>query len=549
MPFCQAHGLGTIALSVAAGFYCWLGLRLGQKVSAETADGWRGRKSLAVAVAVTILPLLLTLQPVLGKKAGSKAKRRGWSVKVIESKYFARFSQPTQNQAVMNPLYEFLGMQVPAYLRGSVGYQLTAAESLAAWREATGRAPADPRFPLLTTIHGNPRSGIENCIIIQVEGLSYSLLSQERNGRAVTPFLRRMARDGLCFSNTFQNANFTSGGVFSTLASVPKITFEHTTARFAGFEMGGHYGSLARVLDATSYTHFFCEGFRQSWDDFMAFSSRQGTEARGYSHFRDSLERKGRLAGADSLLGISDGPFLQECAELFLSCSNRFTGHCMTCTTHSPWAIPAGFAPDFETPALRAFAYFDASLQAFCERLQSAPAFWEKTMIVVLADHTSLSFGTSFLERLRIPLIFYGPRVPKPEEPDPRPASQVDVVPTILGMLPGEHPYAGLGRNLLDRTWPDTGIISGTTEKGFFLKDGYVLQYAVASGDFRLHALTNDTLGVEELSARQPEVVRRMRREYLGQIELVKRLAAGNRVFPLATERLEAKAALLLPQP
>jgi hypothetical protein len=538
LPFVREHWLTMGALAIGFGFYAWLGVRVSRRYSAEKNDLWRSKQLLAGTAAFAFVPVLFLMQPVTGKKFSQGVERTGRGTRVIESKYFTRFSEPACNQAVLNPLFEFVRVQVPAQRtnRSRTGYRLSEAEALAAWREAGGRAPTNARFPWLTAIHGPPQSGIENIIVIQVEGLSRSILDQERQGRAVTPFLRRMAREGWYFSNTLQNVNFTSGGVFSTLASVPKLTFEEASHRFAGFEMNGSYASLAHVLGGSNYTHYFCEGFRQSWDDFMAFAAHQGCEPHGYGDFKRILEGKNRLMEAESLLGIHDGEFLEECAELFLHCPTHFTAHCMTCTTHSPWAVPAGFTGGFEDPALNAFAYFDASLRAFCERLQSVPAVWDKTLLVVIGDHTSAVYGTDALERLRIPLIFYGPKLPVPTTRAGEWASQVDVVPTVLGLLPGEHRYAGLGRNLQDATWPETGIVSGTIFDGLFVKDGFLLRYTPGSGEVRMQAVTNGPAEKGDLAGQQPELARRLRREYFAQIELAKRLALGKRIFPLSSE-------------
>lgn len=538
MPFCLEHWLWMIALAASLAAYFWVGLRLSRKLGAAPLEWWCNRRTFAMATMAAFLPLVLALQPVLEKRGGARVKKAGWRIKVSDSRFFARFPDHARNQAVLNPLFEFLGSQAPAHLFHRTRYRMSEEDALATWRQLVGHPPADPNFPLLKTIHGHPRSPVENVIIIQVEGLSGSLLEQERDGRVVTPFLRRIAAEGLYFTNVFQNANFTSGGVFSTMASVPKLTFEQASSRFASFEMEGRYSSLARVLGAKGATHFFCEGFRQSWDDFMAFTSRQGCVARGYRDFADALERKGRLAGADTLLGISDGAFLDECAELFLACTNRFTAHCMTCTSHSPWAVPADFPTAFREAPLNAFAYFDAMLARFCERLQSVPALWQKTMVVVIGDHTSVTFGQGELERLRLPLIFYGPGVLKVSQPDPRPASQVDVLPTVLGLMRGEHPYAGLGRNLLDLSSPATGVIGGRTDQGWFLKDGYMLDFLPASGEVRLRQIIRDTLSGEDCSTQQPDIAQRLRQEYFSQIELVRRLAVSQRIFPAAPPKL-----------
>jgi phosphoglycerol transferase MdoB-like AlkP superfamily enzyme len=542
-PFVRAHWVLMALFGIALAVYGWGGRRWSRRFPRDAIDLWQNKQTFGVVLLLSILPLLFILQPITRKPVWHGIQRSGWGVRVVQSKYFTTYSEHARNEAVINPLFEFVRVQVPAQLKHKDDYRLSEAEASQIWRDLTGRPPTDPRFPLLTAIDGAPQSGIENIIVIQVEGLSRSLLDQERNGRAVMPFLRQLAREGLYFSNTFQNANFTSGGVFSALTGVPKRTFDETSRRFTSFEMAANYASLAHVLGTSNYTHFFCEGFRQSWDDFMAFTSRQGCEAHGYGDFKKVLQRKNRLAGADSLLGICDGEFLQECAEIFLRCPTRFTAHCMTCTTHSPWAVPAGVAQRFDEPALNAFAYFDASLRVFCERMQSVPAVWEKTVLVVIGDHTSVTFSDNALERLRIPLIFYGPKVRASVERSGVLASQVDVVPTALGLLESGHRYAGIGRNLLNAAARETGIVSGTTDKGLFLKDGFLLRYAPSSGDVRVNVVTNDTVLVEDVTAQQPELARRLKREYFSQIELAKRLAAERRIFPMsAGKAVDSKA-------
>jgi hypothetical protein len=59
----------------------------------------------------------------------------------------------------------------------------------------------------------------------------------------------------------------TSGGAFSTATSVPKVTWEETTRRFASHELHGYYSSLPHVLGSNNYTHYFCEAFRLSLDN------------------------------------------------------------------------------------------------------------------------------------------------------------------------------------------------------------------------------------------------------------------------------------------
>lgn len=531
MPFCQEHWVLMGLLVAAIAGYLWIGWRVSHRFGMEPFDAWAGRASLGTTLALALLPLLFTLHPVLMKKWRSE-QERGWKIGINESKYFTRFSQHARNHAVINPLFEFLTVQIPARWASRSDYHLSEEEAIKVWSEARGGTPADPRYPLLTTIPGTPDSPIQNVVVILVEGLSQSLIDHDHGGRPVTPYLRKIAADGLYFPDTYQNTNFTSGGVFSTLTGIPKIACEQTAERFTSFELHGNYGTLPRILDGPDYTHFFCEGFRQSWDDFMAFTSNQGFEARGYEHFKNALKKTRRPPGSDTLLGIADHEFLQECANLMLGCRTKFTAQCMTCTTHSPWAVPSGTPRRFEDASMNAFAYFDASLESFCMRLQAVPMVWSRTLLVVLGDHTSVTFHNAELERLRIPLIFYGPNLPKRGPQPATRASQTDVLPTILGMLAGPHRYAGFGRNLLDPAAPATGIIAGTTEQGMFLMDEWMLTYKPQTDEIRLLEVNGDQTGTEDLGGKQPEVAARLRRLYFSQIELAKRLAGEQRIFP-----------------
>jgi lipoteichoic acid synthase len=395
---------------------------------------------------------------------------------------------------------------------------------------------------LLQSIRGWTDSRLENLVIIQVEGFSQSVLEQQRDGRDVMPFVRKLARDGYYFPNTFQCANFTSGGVFSTLASMPRATYDEPGSRFTSYELNGYYGSLPRIFGTTDSAHYFLFGFRQSCDDFTAFAANQGCRVVGYFDFVEILKRKKQLAEADTLLGIFDGYFLDESAAILLQAPDRFTAHLVTTTTHSPWAVAASFKKRFDEPALNSFAYLDASIQNFCERLQTKPGLWEKTLVVILGDHTSVTFGNSWLERVRIPLVFYSANLPPRPNPDPRWASQVDVLPTALALFRAEHRYAGMGRNLLDPAAPEVGLVTGTSTRGYYFTRDFVLSYEPLDRDARVFGLTNENLTTEEVASPNAEIASRMRQEYFATVELAKRLALAKQIFPMPTKRLDQTA-------
>jgi hypothetical protein len=538
LPFLRQHWLLMLGAGLIAGIYFWFGARLAHRLEVRLAsvDLWQNRRIFTQALVFALMPMMLTWQ--LTTKRKLTANERGFTPVFANSKFYTHFADYRQNEAVINPVFEFVGTQIPSMLHKSIHYRMTEDEALEEWQEYDG-PPPNARYPLMKSISGQAESSIENVVVIQVEGLSGSVLDQERKGRPVTPFLRKLTKEGLYFANAFQNANFTSGGVFSTAASVPKATWEDTTHRFARHEMRGYYGSLARTLGGSNYTHYFCEGFRQSSDDFLTFMSYQGSKVLDYGAFRKRLAARQQLTQADSLLGIYDGYMMDEVADSLLKCPTRFTAHLMTCTTHSPWTVPPSFAAPFDEPDLNTFAYLDNSIEKFVTRIQQNPKLRANTLVVVLGDHTSLRFGNDLLERLRIPLIFYGPGVPHVEQPEKIWASQVDVLPTILGLMCGPHSYAGMGRNLLDPSWPLTGIVSGTRDTGYFLTPKWVLQYNPFGSDTAMYAVTNGVAATEnvgdsnEINAKKLQHLKKL---CFTRIELARRLSLDRRVYPPVVE-------------
>jgi phosphoglycerol transferase MdoB-like AlkP superfamily enzyme len=424
--------------------------------------------------------------------------------------------------------------QVPSHFRRNIEYRMSEADALGIWRNITGRVTTDARYPLLQHVRGCAGSSVENLVIIQVEGFSQSVLDQQRDGRPVMPFVRKLANEGYYFPNTFQCANFTSGGVFSTLASMPRATYDEPGSRFTSYELNGYYGSPAHIFGTDNYAHFFMFGFRQSCDDFTAFTANQGCRVFNYFDFAKILKRKNQLAEADTLLGIFDGYFFDESAKILLECPTRFTAHLVTTSTHSPWATPASFPKQFDEPEMNTFAYLDASIRKFCEQLQSKPGLWEKTLLVIVGDHTSVTFGNTWLERFRIPLVFYTPDLPPRPNPDPIRASQVDVLHTALALFPGSHLFAGMGRNLLDPSVPHVGLVAGTASEGYFLKDEFVLSYDPQERDARLFGLTGETITADEVTAQHAEANAQLRKEYFATVELARRLAVGKQIFPIS---------------
>jgi phosphoglycerol transferase MdoB-like AlkP superfamily enzyme len=108
----------------------------------------------------------------------------------------------------------------------------------------------------------------------------------------------------------------------------------------------------------------------------------------------------------------------------------------MTTSNHRPYTYPEGRV-DIPSGSGRdgAVKYTDWAIGDFMARAERQPWF-KDTIFVFLADHTSHGRGRTDLppENYRIPMVIYAPGLVAPGQVADV-ASQIDVAPTLLGLL------------------------------------------------------------------------------------------------------------------
>jgi phosphoglycerol transferase MdoB-like AlkP superfamily enzyme len=210
----------------------------------------------------------------------------------------------------------------------------------------------------------------------------------------------------------------------------------------------------------------------------------------------------------------------------------------MTATTHSPWTVPASNANRLPDEVLATFQYLDRSVRDFVETLRLRDPDFDHTLLVVTGDHTSQVFDSRTMERLRIPLIFFGPRLASVKDRwaslQERSGTHLDIVPTVLGLLDGQHMYSGMGRNLFDAAGGagGAGLISGTYGSYLYFKGGFALRYTLRNDRSELFRLRDGDIVFRDVSGREPETAARLKRELLALSETADRLGGDRRIFP-----------------
>jgi hypothetical protein len=525
-PFASAHffviGGGLLGLAVAA----LAARRHTRPLSGQAVDLWRPAAFAAtVAVMAALLLAALEITPTKATK--------DLEIRLVSSLDRMRLGDYVLNQAAGNPLQDLIRLLgLPA---GATPYQLQAGQALDVSRRLLGLPDGDPAYPLLRSMPGQKRLGIRNVVVVVVEGLSAALIDHRiGGGELVMPYVHGLCEEGLCFRKMIQSFSATDGSVFAIVTSLPPPFALSRTGDLPAQEINGLNGSLARSMGAEGYRHLYVAGFRQRSADFVTFMGNQGYRGFGYDDLRARLADS---AGADSnALGVFDGPMLQEAVSIIRGGPGPFTAHMMTATTHSPWTVPASTASPMPDQVLATFQYLDRSIRDFVEALRIHDPDFAHTLVVVTGDHTSHTFDGSFMERLRVPLILAGPALARVKarwaSRQERSGTHLDIVPTVLGLLDGEHLYSGLGRNLLGNDAGEHGLISGTYGGYLYFKNGFALRYTLRNGRSELFSIHNGDIVFRDLSDEQPDVAATLRRELLALSETADRLSRDRRVFP-----------------
>jgi phosphoglycerol transferase MdoB-like AlkP superfamily enzyme len=137
--------------------------------------------------------------------------------------------------------------------------------------------------------------------------------------------------------------------------------------------------------------------------------------------------------------------------------------HIMTTSNHRPYTWPKGRVDDLPQGKRDGAAkYTDWAIGDFIRRVQDKPYF-KDTVFVITADHCADSAGKSRIpiDRYHIPLLIYSPAHIEPRRVD-RMTAQIDIPPTLLGLLDFSYRSRFFGHDVLDlppdrdRAFPST---------------------------------------------------------------------------------------------
>lgn len=332
--------------------------------------------------------------------------------------------------------------------------------------ESNNSFAADNIFDIAREIKNTGKEKRLNVAVIVEESFSAEFLGVFGSRSNLTPNLDRLAKESLLFTNMHATGTRTDRGLEAITLSVPPSPGRSIVKRPNNENMSSWGG----VMKSRGYDTKFIYGGYGYFDNMNYFFSHNGFEVVDRTDFA-----KNEVV-FENAWGVSDEDlFNKSIAEFNRSYkSNRpFFALIMTTSNHRPYTYPAGRI-DIPSHSGRdgAVKYADYAIGKFIKDAQKEPWFRD-TVIIIVADHCAGSAGKTSLpvKRYEIPLLIYSPSHLAPQRID-KLASQIDIAPTVLGLLNFSYRTKFFGRDILKMQPGQERALIGTYQKlGYLKKD------------------------------------------------------------------------------
>ncbi len=288
-----------------------------------------------------------------------------------------------------------------------------------------------------------------NVILITVESLSADYLRAFGNSDGLTPNLDRLATEGLLFTRYYATGNRTVRGLEAVTLGIPPTPGNSVVRR----PDNANLFSLGSVFRAKGYDVKFLYGGYGYFDNMNAFFASNGYEVIDRALFAEDEK------GFANVWGVADEYLYRRTlreADRSHAAGKPFFSLLMTTSNHRPYTFPEGRIDAPQRNRKSVVRYTDWAIGHFIDEARRH-AWFEDTVFVIGADHCAGSAGKDAVPLLRyhIPLIVYAPRYVAPRTVN-QVASQMDLPPTVLGLLNLHYTSRFYGRDIL-RTPPDQG--------------------------------------------------------------------------------------------
>lgn len=310
--------------------------------------------------------------------------------------------------------------------------------------------------PGIKSLESNP-----NVVLVLCESFSMYKSSMSGNPLNTTPFFQQLCDEGIFFNRCFSPTFGTARGVFALITGIPDVQLSKFSSRNPEA-----VNQRTIVNNFEGYNKFYFIGGSSDFNNFEGVIRN----INGVQIYQEGSYQSAPL----NVWGISDKDLFLEAGKMLTRQEKPFFAIIQTADNHRPFTIPVSDS-DFEQEIIsedtllkygfeslkeyQSFRYTDYCFKKFMDYAKQQ-SWFANTIFVFVGDHgvsggdASAIYSNSLvnLNRLtdeHVPLLFYAPELLSPEL-HAETVSQIDVLPTIAGMIHKPYLNTTLGRDLLN---------------------------------------------------------------------------------------------------
>ena len=299
-----------------------------------------------------------------------------------------------------------------------------------------------------------------NIVLVQCESFSMYKSTMSGNPLNTTPYFNSLCEKGIFFDRCFTPHFSTARGLFAILTGIPDAQlFKFSTRNPLAIKQH----TIVNNFEGYS-KHYFLGGSPEFNNFEGLLKNIDGLQMHSEGSFKSPKI---------NVWGISDKDLFTEANEVFKKQGKPFLAYIQTSDNHRPYMIPAKDTADFKMlfvaddklrrygfeslDEFNSFRYSDYCFQKFIETAEKE-SYFHNTIFVFVGDHGVAGNADALYpsawtdQRLtdeHVPLLFYAPYLLQPQKRS-EVVSQIDILPTIAGMLHQSYVNTTLGRDLLD---------------------------------------------------------------------------------------------------
>ncbi|EMN02234.1 LTA synthase family protein [Leptospira noguchii] len=430
---------------------------------------------------------------------------------------------------VFTSIMDLKSQSIPKFLK------LETQEAIAIVRKETAYAGAEfisDKYPILRVQKETNPGTPPNVVLIMLENWTGKFINPISNGlvegKEIAPYFNQLLKKGRFYNRFIASGGRTTNGMMSILTGIPDrpgLTVVRT------HQVLGNFSGIGNIFKRMGYDTYFVTGGDLSFDNKSTLMPHWGFDT---VLGEKEITKLGRFKlGA---WGYDDADVLQLLHERISTSKKPILGLALTLTTHYPYRTPSEKFRIFDPSTrdydfLNVYNYADWAVHNFITQAEKS-GYFKNTIFVFVADHTHHRY-LDYYEDRNVPFLIYAPGKIEPAL-DETIASQLDIIPTILGLVGKKAYFSAMGRNLLSPERTQTAYFAYGNLFGWIEKELFYLRFFDGKEDLSYNI--NPPREKNNFCDKAPAVCEEMSKKAKAYLNLSYELLNRNIVFPSDAE-------------